>query len=94
MTKGSQASSSSEITFRNSAVISNHNSYNKIGIATSTKERLNGKLKNRLKVIRNNYKEQYNSYLFNKFKIMEDISDKSKITLQVITKIWAMMLNG
>ena len=35
-----QASSGSEITFRNSTVISNHNSYNKIGIATSTKERL------------------------------------------------------
>ena len=35
-----QASSGSEITFRNSTVISNRNSYNKIGITTSTKERL------------------------------------------------------
>ena len=35
-----QASSGSEITFRNSTVISNHNPYNKIGITTSTKERL------------------------------------------------------
>ena len=60
-----QASSKSEITCRNSTVISNHNSYNKIDITTSTKERLNGKLRNQLKLIRNNYKEQYNSYLFN-----------------------------
>ena len=73
-----QLSSSSEITFTNSTVISNHNSYNKIGI-TSTKERINAKLGNQLKLIRNNYKEQYNSYLFNKFKITEDISDKSKV---------------
>ena len=74
-----QASSSSEIIFRNSTVTSNHNSCNKIGITTSAKERLNAKLGNQLKLIRNNYKEQYKSYLFNKFKITEDISDKSKI---------------
>ena len=52
-----QTSNSSEVTFSNSTVISNPNSNYKTGVTITTKENLNVKLENQLKLIRNEYKE-------------------------------------
>ena len=67
-----QTSSSSEVTFSNSSVASNHNSNNKIGVTLTTKEKLNVKLENQLlKLIRSEFKEKYYPHHFSKLRFID-----------------------